>query len=256
MDVHTLPEADPSWAWFLDVDGTLIEIAHHPDAVSVGARVLSTIETLARAASGALALISGRAIADLDRLFTPLHLPCAGQHGLERRDAAGRVHIAGGPSPALDFVRGELARFATRYPGTHVEDKGLAVALHFRSAPHAADAALALGRDIARRYGDTLAIQPGKMVLEFRSPGADKGAAIAAFMAEAPFSGRRPVFVGDDVTDEAGFAEINRRGGISVRIGAGPPTAARWRLADVAALIDWMSGESGARATRARGGGL
>jgi trehalose 6-phosphate phosphatase len=254
MDVPTLPEADPSWAWFLDVDGTLIEIAHHPDAVSVGGRVLTTIGALARAASGALALISGRAVADLDRLFTPLHLPCAGQHGLERRDAAGRMHIAGGPSPALDLVRGELSRFTHTHPGSHVEDKGLAVALHYREVPQAAEEVLALGRDIARRYGDSLAIQPGKMVLEFRTPGADKGAAIAAFMAEAPFSGRRPVFIGDDVTDEAGFSEVNRRGGISVRIGEDAATAATFRMADVTALIGWLNGEPHMPRRVARGG--
>jgi trehalose 6-phosphate phosphatase len=117
----------------------------------------------------------------------------------------------------------------------------VSIALHFRNAPDAGGDAVGLGRDIARRFRDTLVLQPGKMVIEFRTPGADKGLAIAAFMDEPPFRGRIPVFVGDDATDEAGFVEVNRRGGHSIRIGDGAaPTGATWRMPSVVALHDWL----------------
>jgi len=254
MALHSLPEADAGWAWFLDVDGTLIEIAQRPDAVCVDESARAAIEALHRAADGAVALISGRAIADLDRLFAPLRLPCAGLHGLERRDAGGALHRSVHPSPLLDRVLGELFHFVDAHPGSEVENKGLGVALHYRRAREAEAAAWALADDIAGRYGQTLVVQGGKMVIEFRSPGADKGTAIARFMNEPPFAGRTPVFAGDDVTDEAGFAEVNLRGGLSVRIGDAGHSAANWRLADVAALIDWL-GVSPEPAQRDAGGG-
>jgi trehalose 6-phosphate phosphatase len=241
MDGLSPPDGEPRWAWFLDLDGTLIEIAPRPDAVSVSARTLATVHSLVRATGGAVALISGRNIDVLDRLFSPLRLPCAGVHGLERRDSGGRLHRVSGPSPALEVVRAEFAAFAATHPGVLIEDKGVSVALHFRKAPRAADAAVALGRDIAQRFREALVLQPGKMVIELRMPGADKGLAIAAFMRELPFDGRVPVFVGDDASDEAGFVEVNRRGGHSIRIGDGTaPTGAIWRVPSVAALLDWL----------------
>jgi trehalose-6-phosphatase len=152
MDIHTLPEANPGWAWFLDVDGTLVEIAQHPDAVSVGGRVLATIESLARAASGALALISGRTVADLDRLFSPLHMPCAGLHGLERRDAAGRLHIAGGPSPALDLVAEDspprIPAFSSRTRGSRA--RCITAARRRRARPRWRSAATSRGATATR----------------------------------------------------------------------------------------------------------
>ena len=239
MTAHDLPKADPRWAWFLDVDGTLIEFAPRPQDVVVTPRCRATLAALLRESGGALALISGRQISVLDGLFAPLHLAAAGVHGLERRDATGRVS-AREPSPALTPVKRELEQFRIRYPDALVEDKTVSLALHFRIAPQAADAAAELSRDIARRYGDALVLQPGSKVFEFRTPGADKGAAIAAFMDEAPFTGRTPVYVGDDATDEAGFAEVNRRDGISIRIGHGA-SLAKWRLSDSIALFDWIS---------------
>lgn len=242
MTAHGLPKADPRWAWFLDIDGTLIEIAPRPDAVSVSARTLATLHALMRASGGAVALISGRQIKVVDRLFSPLRLPCAGVHGIERRDAEGRMHRVSEPSPALDLVRREVAVFAAAHPGALIEDKDVSVALHFRNAPEAGEDAVALGRDIARRFRETLVLQPGKMMIEFRTPGADKGLAIAAFMSEPPFEGRIPVFVGDDATDEAGFVEVNRRGGHSIRIGdRTASTGAMWRMPSVAALQDWLA---------------
>jgi trehalose 6-phosphate phosphatase len=238
MTAHGLPKADPRWAWFLDVDGTLIELAPRPQDVVVTPRCRAVLVALLRESVGAVALISGRQISVLDGLFAPLHFAAAGVHGLERRDAAGQVSALE-PSPELASVKRELERFRIRYPDALVEDKTISVALHFRLAPQAADAAAELADDIARRYGDALVLQPGNKVFEFRTPGADKGIAIAAFMNEAPFAGRTPVYVGDDATDEAGFAEINRREGISIRIGPGT-SLARWRLSTPAALFDWL----------------
>jgi trehalose 6-phosphate phosphatase len=240
MTAHGLPKADPRWAWFLDVDGTLIEFAPRPQDVTVTARCRATLAALLRESGGAVALISGRQISVLDGLFAPLHLAAAGVHGLERRDATGHASVHE-PSPAIAPVKRELEQFRARHPDTVIEDKTTSVTLHFRLAPQAADAVAELARDIARRYGDALVLQPGSMVFEFCTPGADKGAAIAAFMNEAPFHGRAPVFVGDDATDETGFAEVNRRGGISIRIGPAA-SLAQWRLPSPAALFDWLDG--------------
>ena len=239
MTTHALPTANSRWAWFLDVDGTLIEFAPRPQDVAVTARCRAALAALAREAQGAVALISGRQIAVLDSLFAPLRLAAAGVHGLERRNDSIGLRISHDPSPALASVKRELEQFRVRYPNALVEDKTVSVALHFRLAPHAADDAAALAQDIARRYGDALVVQPGSMVYELRTPGADKGTAIAAFLNETPFAGRTPVFVGDDATDESGFAEVNRRGGISVRIGPGA-SGAKWRLSSPAALFGWL----------------
>ena len=233
------PLAD--WAWFLDVDGTLVEIAARPDAVRAEPRMLAALEALVRAAGGAVALVSGRAIAVLDRLFAPLHLPAVGLHGLERRDAGGRLHRALARAPAIAAAAAPFEDFASRHPGTLVEHKGLTVALHFRAVPEAGEAALALARALSAQSAGRLVVQRGKMVVELRPAGSDKGDAVAAFAAEPPFAGRLPVFIGDDVTDEAGFEAVNRMGGHSIRIG-GPdvPTAARWRIGTVAELIAWL----------------
>ena len=222
-------------ALFLDVDGTLLHIAATPDAVAIGR---ATIELLLRAhgaTGGALALITGRTIADVDRLFAPLALAAAGQHGFERRDAAGTVHRYARHLPGLTEVRAELDAFAAAHAGVLIEDKGLTLALHYRGAPRAAAAARALAERLAARSGDALAFQRGKMVIELQPVGRDKGTAIAEFMTEPPFQGRRAVFLGDDLTDEHGFSIVNARGGLSVKVGDGP-TEARLRLAGVDAV--------------------
>jgi trehalose 6-phosphate phosphatase len=240
MEIASLPAPDPRWAWFLDVDGTLIEIAERPDAIRVDKRMVAAIGMLKVAARDAVALVSGRPIRELDRIFAPLHLAAAGLHGLERRDAAGRVLRDAERDPKLDEVVAEMRNFARGHPGVLIEDKGITVALHFRQMPAADDAAVHLVQNIAARNKGRFIVQHGKMVVELRPPGFDKGAVVEAFMAEPPFYGRRPVFVGDDATDEAGFAAANRLGGASVRVGGPAPTAARWRADSVSALIDWL----------------
>jgi trehalose 6-phosphate phosphatase len=228
--------ADPAGvALFLDVDGTLLHIADTPDAVTIERATVELLRRAHAATGGALALITGRRIADVDRLFAPLALPAAGQHGFERRDAAGAVHRHARPAPELAEVRADLDAFAAAHPGVLIEDKGLTVAVHYRLAPEAAAAVAALAERLVARPGGALAIQRGKMVVELRPAGKDKGTAIAEFMSEPPFHGRTPVFLGDDLTDEYGFSIVNGLGGLAVKVGAGA-TEARARLPDVDAV--------------------
>lgn len=235
------PGSNDLWALFLDVDGTLIEIAETPDGVVVDARVIEILAALDRRFEHAVALVSGRSIEFLDGLFAPLHLTAAGLHGLERRDPAGKMVRPNGAVAGLDRVREAFGDFARRDPGLMIEDKTYSVALHFRRAPALADEAEALACRLGAELGDDLILQRGKMVLEFRPRGPHKGDVVDAFMAVPPFAGRVPVFIGDDVTDEDGFAAVNRLSGLSVRVGASDATAARCRIEGVPELRDWLA---------------
>jgi trehalose 6-phosphate phosphatase len=232
------PPLGPGLAFFLDVDGTLLELAPTPDAVRADASLLETLDSLRQASAGALALLSGRRLDDLDRIFSPLHLPAAGIHGLERRRADGGIEIMA--EDAIAELRAPLAAFAAQEPGLHLEDKGLALALHYRAAPHREAATREFARALAARSSGSLRLLEGKMVVEFHARHADKGRAIESFMAESPFRGRRPVFAGDDVTDEDGFRAARRLGGITVRIGDIGASDAEWHLPSVAALRAWL----------------
>lgn len=242
------PPPRPDWAFFLDVDGTLLEIAATPEAVRAEAELLGTLDALRRASGGALALLSGRRIADLDRIFWPLTLPAAGVHGLERRRADGSSEtISAAP---MDELREPLAAFASRNSGLRLEDKGLALALHYRGAPQLEDAVRAFARSLAERSSGAFRLLEGKMVVEFHARRSDKGRAIEAFMAEPPFCGRRPVFAGDDVTDEDGFHAVTRLGGVALHVGEERASAAQWRLPSVVALRAWLQAAAVAAADR------
>jgi trehalose 6-phosphate phosphatase len=235
----TLPPWPERPALFLDLDGTLLEIADEPQNVRVSARVRALLPRLHSATGGAAALISGRPIADLDRLVAPFSFPAAGIHGLERRDGGGRIHSARIDSGMLAPARATIAAFVTQHPGLLFEDKGPTLALHYRKRP---DLAAQVGRFVAElEHGlpPAFAVLGGRMVYEIKPRGVDKGLAIAAFMQEPPFVGRTALFVGDDLTDEAGFKVVNELAGVSVKVHAGP-TAARWRLADVGAVLGWL----------------
>jgi trehalose 6-phosphate phosphatase len=226
-------------ALFLDVDGTLLEIAAEPAAVQVPASLRRILERLQSATGGALALVSGRSLDQLDRLFSPLRLSAGGLHGLERRNLGLKVERAA-PDPAvLERARCRLAAFAAAHEGVLLEDKGLTLALHYRKAPQLAATTAATAEAAVAESRGALVLLHGKMVCELKPPGVDKGRAIAAFLEEPPFAGRQPVFAGDDVTDEAGFVTINDRRGISIRIG-GAPTTAAYGLPNVAALHTWL----------------
>jgi trehalose 6-phosphate phosphatase len=252
-DQLPLPTPDALWAFFLDVDGTLGDIAPTPSAVVIADHVPDTLTRLAVLSGSAVALVSGRTIAEVDRLFAPLHLPVAGLHGLERRNAAGEIFRPRVKAGSSEPIRRALQDFASTHPGTLVEDKGISIALHFRGAAGVEKEAEGLVAALLARHGATLELQRGKMVLELRPRGADKGAAIRAFMAEPPFAGRIPVFVGDDVTDEAGFATINELDGISIRVGDGTNTCARYVGASVAAIHRWLDDAARALAGHAQG---
>ena len=229
----------PAWAYFFDFDGTLVSIANSPREVKIDPGVRRIIAALHRTSHGAVALITGRGIADVDRLFPGIRLAVAGQHGIERRDAAGTLSHHPFPSERLDAVRHRLGEVVARHPGLVLEDKGLSLALHYRRSLGLASYAHRLVRALVTGLGHSYCVQSGKRVVEIRPTGRDKGTAIEEFMMEQPFRGRMPLFLGDDMTDEYGFAMVNRLGGYSVKVGTGP-TRAHWRLRDVAAVRTWL----------------
>jgi len=239
MSQALLPQWRDDWALFLDVDGTLLKIAATPAAVSVPGRIIELLERVQRRLAGALALVSGRRVADLDALFAPLRLPAAGAHGAERRDASGRFHTQE-LGPALDPARRLLAAWADEHRGVLLEDKGVALALHYRAAPALEDAARTAVTAAAAAAGPSFHVQGGKKVFEIKVGDHGKGAAIAQFMSEPPFKGRLPVFVGDDLTDEDGFEVVNGLGGHSIAVGVNRDTHARWHLGDESEVLRWL----------------
>lgn len=234
-----MPPFAANWAFFLDVDGTLLEHAENPRAVRVGPELRHLLERLHASANAALALISGRPVAELDALFAPLAFATAGQHGIERRSADGALHRQAPPLELLGRAASEIVRLTAAHAGLVLENKGLTLALHYRQRPELRAVAEAEMRRIARSLGDEFELQRGKFVVEIKPSGKDKGTAIAEFMREPPFAGRTPVFVGDDLTDEYGFALVERLGGHTLKVGPGE-TRARWRLADAAAVRAWL----------------
>lgn len=225
--------APSSSAFFLDVDGTLLEIQPRPEDVAADARLREILGDIAAVAGDALALVSGRKIDDLDRIFRPVILPAAGLHGAEIRFFDRARTFA--PNGAMEPARPRLRAFAERHPGLLLEDKGATLALHFRQRPELADDVLAMLQSVAQAPG--LAVQQGKMVVELKEASHSKATAIAALLASSPFAGRRPVFIGDDLTDESGFDFVNGRGGVSIRVASTDgPTAAQFLIADPAQL--------------------
>jgi trehalose 6-phosphate phosphatase len=236
------PALDRRAALFLDIDGTLLDLAPVPALVRVDGDIATLLPALARDLGGAVALITGRTIADADALFPTLTLPVAGQHGAERRAADGSTHRHRLPFPGLSRLRRELALFVARHDGVVLEDKGATLALHYRQTPRLAShvhRTLRAHLSMATR-GRSWRLQAGKGIVEVRPDGRDKGTAITEFMLEAPFRARIPVFVGDDRTDEYGFEAVARMGGWSVKVGPGQ-TRARFRLIDVAAVRRWLA---------------
>jgi trehalose 6-phosphate phosphatase len=225
-------------AVFLDLDGTLVAIADRPSAVRMDAAMLHTIAALRRKTDHALAVVSGREIAVIDKLMHPLVLPVAGVHGLERRDSAGVLHMVATDASAFAAITNAIRQAIGAEPGLLLETKAGAIALHYRLRPELEARCRAIVESATHHHPD-LAMLCGKMVFEIKPATADKGTAIEAFLGELPFAGRTPVFAGDDETDEAGFAVVNAHGGISIKIGT-DGTAARYRAAGIVEFRGWL----------------
>lgn len=224
-------------ALFLDLDGTLFELMPRPEDVQGDVQSAGLLEQLDLDLAGRLAVLTGRALGDGDRILNGQVTALSGTHGLERRDRSGELHRSA-PHPAVDEARRAFADFRERNPAVILEDKALGVVLHYRTAPELEAEVLALGRELAARL--PLAAQPGSMMFELRTPGGGKGEALRAYMGEPPFAGAVPVFVGDDLTDEHGFEAAEALGGFGIIVGPREPTAARFRLPDVGAVRGWL----------------
>lgn len=224
-------------ALFLDMDGVLAPLAPTPSDVGPVARRTAVIAALDERLGGRVAILSGRTLAEIDRISGGAARSASGVHGLERRRHDGQTERAEAPDSLGDVVRA-FETFARERPGILVEDKGASVALHYRQAPGSREAATALATRLAQQTG--LMLQPGHMVLELKTPGADKGSALAAFMAEPPFIGAVPVMLGDDLTDEFAFDAATALGGFGILVGPERQTHARYRLDDVEAVLTWL----------------
>ncbi|HEV2620577.1 MAG TPA: trehalose-phosphatase [Frateuria sp.] len=234
-----LPGPDQRWALFLDVDGCLLEFADDPAAVVVSSALRGLLHALHERLGGAMALVSGRGVADLDRLFGTPPWAMAGLHGYQLRQAHGRYReLAVDPYDQVR-MRAAVEALAARLEGVQLEDKHHAMALHCRRAP----AQLPALREAARALAAELPgyeLQPGDLVMEFKPSGVDKGGAVEELMQHRPFAGRTPVYLGDDLTDEHAFAAVNRAGGISVRVGQREPSQARFTLPSPGAVQAWL----------------
>jgi trehalose 6-phosphate phosphatase len=229
---------DRASALFFDFDGTLVDLAAQPDAVHVDPLVTELLGRLVPLVGGAVAVVSGRPLADIDdRLQLPQRLPAAGVHGAERRGADGLVRrMAVG---TLDGALAVAEALVRQHPTLRLERKPYAFALHYRQAPDLEDECVATMTEAARRV-EGMTLMRGKKVVELKPRRASKGAAVRSFLDEQPFRHRRPWFFGDDVTDEGAFELVQSLGGVAVKIGEGETLAAH-RLADPAAMRDWLA---------------
>lgn len=230
MDVADL--LCPSCALFLDFDGTLVDLAEQPEDVVVPPALVDTLRELHTYLGGALAVISGRPIEQIDEFLAPLRLPVAGVHGAERRAADGTLSLQ--TTHPLDEVQHAAHALVQQHPALRLEAKRGSLALHYRQAPQLETLCLDTMR-AAVEASPGLTLMRGKMVVEAKPGGASKGLAIDAFMHEEPFAGRKPVFMGDDFTDEVGFTVVQRRGGMGVKVGGG--ASAAWHRVESPAVL-------------------
>lgn len=225
-------------ALFLDLDGTLVDFAAHPEQVVASEELRLLLASLSREMNGAVALITGRTIASADAVLDGALLHVAGIHGVERR-AGKTIERTSDDTSRMKAARNDARALAEKGAlQADIEDKGLALALHYRRAPEFADATRRAAGDIAQRYG--LSILEGKMVIELTLGQRTKADAVADFMAASPFAGRQPIAVGDDVTDEDAFRAVAKLGGESILVGAPRETAARYSLSDTRAVFTWL----------------
>lgn len=233
----SLPTIDGDAAFFVDFDGTLVEIAAKPHLVHVEPRVVVALESLRPRLGGAVAIVTGRPLDVVDRLLAPLILPTAAEHGLVRRDASGAVRVEDSAVLSMEVARARLQTFADANPGLILERKMVSASLHYRQHPELGQAC-GVAAQAAIEGEPGLEVLPGKMVFEVRPKGLNKGTAVQAFLSEPPFKGRLPIFAGDDVTDEDAFKVVKAEGGVSIKIGDGD-TAADYRT-DRDGLFAWV----------------
>ncbi|MCU0759856.1 MAG: trehalose-phosphatase [Steroidobacteraceae bacterium] len=217
---------------FLDFDGTLLELAETPDAIHVDPGLPALLARVHEALGGALALVSGRTLDELDALLAPLRLPAAGVHGYERRDALGTVHRAPARRDALEPARHRFVQLVATDPRLLLEDKGEALALHYRRAPGRGAELRAFAAQVLEALPEGFALQPGDMVVEIKSRLFTKGSAVRDFLREPPFLGRQPVVIGDDFTDLDAFRVVEYLGGLSIAVGG--RISGRERMSDPA----------------------
>ncbi|MBX7201137.1 MAG: trehalose-phosphatase [Rhodospirillaceae bacterium] len=227
-------------ALFLDFDGTLVDIAPRPADVRIPANLIPCLDQVAWLLSGALAVVSGRPLPVIDAFLDQSVRCAAGLHGAERRNALGHVRKCTRGEDVLDSYRAILGAFSAAHAGLLLEDKGASLALHFRGDPALKDACRQAVDECVTASHGLFERLDGKMVAELKPAGITKVTAVEAYMNEAPFAGRRPVFVGDDVTDEIAFVHVSKTNGFGVKVGMDGPTAAATRLPSVAALHQWL----------------
>lgn len=223
-------------ALFLDFDGTLVELAPGPDAISPLPGMAGRLLALAERLEGRCALISGRAIDDIERHLGPLKVPVAGSHGADIRSASGES-LGEGATSLPPEIENALRAFASEH-GVDYEHKAHGGALHYRSNPDAGERTVAFAKELAAQH--CWKAQGGKCVIELVAGTSDKGSAVRTFMATSGFKAARPVFIGDDLTDEAGFAASKKMGGMGILVGEREETVAHYRLPDVASVHDWL----------------
>lgn len=225
------------YALFLDFDGTFVDFAPTPEAVRLRPGSRELLERVRHQLGGALALVSGRKLADLDGFLAPLQLPASGLHGQEFRPAPGDLRRRP-PSPDFDEARRRLSHRLRPDDALLLEDKGGGLVLHFRLHPEQRERARELAEEAVAGLSDLHALE-GHSIYEIRQRGVSKALALQLFAGEPPFAGRLPVFIGDDSTDEDGFRAAAQAGGFGVKVGPGV-TEAAYRLKDVTAVHDWL----------------
>lgn len=237
---HGVSHALVGHALCLDIDGTILDLAPRPDAVEVPVWMVPLLQRLSDKLDGAVAFVSGRTIAAIDRLFEPLKLPAIGVHGGEMRTPDGRMIVDDELAGELAAARPLLQQRVAKLRGVLLEDKRSAIALHYRSVPERGRDVLKLAELVVAGMGPEFAVLVGKCVVEIRPRHMTKGTALQRLMENVPFRGRTPIFAGDDSTDEDAFEVVNRLGGISVRVGEASHTAAKCRLSDPEELRRWL----------------
>lgn len=226
------------YSFFLDIDGTLAELQQTPDEVSIPKVTIDQLNKLFDLSAGAVALISGRPLAQIDKLVSPLQLPAAGVHGAEIRLASGAIEMVEIPVSRLAQLENALLEAISPLRGVVLETKPFAFALHYRQAL-SQQSALKLRCDQIITEFPEFMVQPGKRVYEIKPVSRDKGLALERFMQTPPFKNKYPVMIGDDLTDEAAFAQVNSLAGVSIKVGV-ETSLARYRLNDVSAVYHWL----------------